>query len=126
MADVEISKYGQLDLNAKLDDTFEGQQFQFENADGGYTSLVGASIRCQFRYLNKTGDLQKTITDGAGITITDAVNATIVIDPFDVLEDPDGWKAQNYWYDIEITYVDGTITTWIEGLFQVSQDVTKP
>jgi hypothetical protein len=125
MADIEISQYGQLDLNAKLDDTFSGQQFQFENADGGYTSLSGSTIRCQFRFLNKTGQLIKTITDGNGITITDAVNATIIIDPFDVLE-ADGWRAFNYWYDIEITYASGTITTWIEGLFQVSQDVTKP
>lgn len=127
MADIIVSKDGQLDLNAKLGDKFKGQQYQFENADGGYTSLVGASIRCQFRYLKKTGDLQKTITDGSGITIIDAVNAIILMDPFKVEED--SWKAQNYWYDIEVTY-DPLVTeispdTWIKGLFQVSQDVTK-
>jgi hypothetical protein len=124
MADeIVISYGGRLDFTEKLGDTFSGQQYQFENADGGHTSLSSATIRSQIRLCDKEGSVKKTLTNGSGITVTDAVNAIIVMDPFDF--DDSIFIASEYWYDIEVTYPDGTIKTWIEGVFNIIQDVTK-
>lgn len=127
MADIIISCGGRLDFpKEKRGDSFEGQQYQFQNPGGGHTSLAGATIRCQFRLFNKDGNLIKTITNGAGITVSDAVNAIIIIDPFKI--DRTIFDAKQHWYDIQVTY-DPLVTeispkTWIEGIFNVIQDVT--
>lgn len=55
-----------------------------------------------------------------GVTITDAVNGEFRID-----EQVLNWKAAKYYYDIQFTWTDGTVKTYIGGTIEIKQDVTR-
>jgi len=55
-----------------------------------------------------------------GVTITDAVNGEFRID-----EQILNWKAAKYYYDIQFTWTDGTVKTYIGGTIEIKQDVTR-
>ena len=101
-------------------DTYDGIQFTLlDTEDNSPIILTGASIRSQFRFGSKTGGIQKEITDGNGITIDDAVNGVFSIDSFII-----DWAADFYYYDIQITFPNGVVRTYIQGNINVIQDVT--
>jgi hypothetical protein len=101
-------------------DTYDGIQFTILNTeDNSPIDLTGVSIRSQFRFGSKTGGIQKEITNGDGITLSDAVNGVFSIDSFLV-----DWAADFYYYDIEITFPNGIVRTYIQGNIKVIQDVT--
>lgn len=101
-------------------DTYDGVQFTLLNTeDSSPIDITDSSIRTQFRYLSKTGDVVKEITNGSGITISDSVNGIFSIDSFVI-----DWVPSTYYYDIEITFSNGSIRTYIEGTIKVIQDVT--
>lgn len=90
-----------LDLNADLD-------------------LTGISIKMEFRKGNERGKIAKTITDDAGITIVDRLSGEISIDPFII-----DFVAGTYYYDIQFTYPNGRVKTYIKGQMIVKEDITK-
>jgi hypothetical protein len=101
-------------------DTFEALQFTLlETVGGAPIDLTGVTIECIFRKGNKQGLPVKSIDTTSGITITDAVNGVFNFDAF-ILD----WDAGLYYYDIEFTFTDGTIKTYIEGTIKINQDVT--
>lgn len=102
-------------------DTFDGIQFKILGTENGSPiDLTGVAIRTQFRYDSRTGGIQKEITDGNGITISDAVNGIFSIDSF-LLD----WAADLYYFDVEITFPNGTVRTYIQGTIKVIQDITN-
>jgi len=101
-------------------DTFSSVSFTFADGIGDPIDLTDATVRCQFRYRTRTGAAVKTITDGSGITVTDATGGVLEIDEFT----PVDWAVDKYYYDIQITFSDGRIKTYVEGLVNVIQDVT--
>lgn len=110
-----------LNLSTKKGDTFDGVQFQIK-VDAAPLDLTGCQIRMQIR--NDYGgrvylDLRSISADQ--IIITDAVNGIFRIVPRIIDLD-----AKTYKYDIQITFPSGEIRTWIEGLFTVINDVTRP
>lgn len=104
-----------------LNDTFNGVIFTFEDGGGTGIDLTGASIYCDFRYRSKTGEIVKSLETGTGITINDAVNGVMQIDPFII-----DWCVDTYWYDIQIDFPSGVIKTYVGGTMKVLQDVTTP
>ena len=101
-------------------DTYDGIQFTLLNSsDSLPIDLTSVSIKSQFRVNSKDGNLIKEITNGAGITIVDAINGVFKIDSFII-----DWSPSVYYYDIEITFSNGVVKTYIQGSLKVIQDVT--
>ena len=97
-------------LDQYKNDTFDGVRYTLQNS-GTLTpiDLTGATIRIQFRYRSKVGQVKKEITDGVGITVEDAVNGIFKIDAFII-----DWTPDLYYYDVEITLSDnGELTAKI-------------
>jgi hypothetical protein len=101
-------------------DTYDGVQFTLLGTGSVPIDLTGAAIKSQFRHLSKTGRIVKEVTDGAGITVSDAVNGIFQIDSFII-----DWAAATYYYDIEITFLSGVVRTYIQGTLTTTQDVTN-
>ena len=102
-------------------DTYDGVQFTLLNTeDSSPIDITGAAIKTQFRYNSKIGKVQKEITNGAGITISDATNGVFSIDPFLI-----DWPANTYYFDVEMTFPNGVVRTYIQGTIKVIQDITN-
>lgn len=84
-------------------------------------NFTGASIRMMFRRDKATNPVAKELsTTNGGITISTPATAGIfVVNPF-VANIPAG----NYVHDIEITFADTSIKTYISGAWVLNQDVT--
>ena len=80
--------------------------------------LTNVNLRMDFKK-SKEGAAIKSISDGAGITKTDATNGILTIDSFLNLD------GGNYIYDLEFTYADGTIHTYLKGTYTVIEDITQ-
>ena len=104
-----------------LNDTFRSVEFTI-NVDGSPVDLTGTTIATEFRFRTKTGTVVKSVNNSAGMTITDAVNGVVEIDEFT----PVTWSPDTYYYDVQITFTDGTIKTYVQGTVKILQDVTDP
>jgi len=100
-------------------DTYEQIQFTIL-VDTVALDLTGSAIKIQFRKDEKNGDLVKTISDGSGITVTDATGGVFVIDNFLM-----SFLEGTYYYDIEITTSLSIITTYVQGVLTVVEDITN-
>ena len=101
-------------------DTFEEVPFQINYNDVAL-SLTGATIKMQLRkecggkiYLSLTSD------GNAGLTITNASQGRFKINNQIINID-----SGVYLYDIEITFSNGEVKTWISGEFNVKCDITR-
>lgn len=102
-------------------DTFDGVQFTLQNtSDSLPIDLTGCLLKIQFRYRNKIGKVQKELNIGTGITLVDAVNGIFKIDPFII-----DWNPDTYYYDVETTFTNGVVKTYIEGMVTIIQDTTN-
>lgn len=99
-------------------DTFKGAQFEIIVNDAP-KNLSGVSIKVQFRQYSKFGTVVKTLEIGSGITVLNAASGTFKMDEFDV-----DFKVGKNYYDIEITESTGEVKTYLQGYFNVLQDVT--
>jgi len=100
-------------------DSLDEIEFAIINDDTGLPiPLTGATLKCQFRK-PFNGSTVLEITDGSGITVTSAVNGMFVIDTFLI-----GWDAGLYVYDVEVTFGDGTVRTYVRGTLNLISDST--
>jgi len=60
------------------------------------------------------------ISLGNGITIEDINNGVFVWDEITPLD----WRVSNYNWDVEITFANGNISTYAEGVLPIVQDTT--
>jgi hypothetical protein len=101
-------------------DTFEAVNFEvIKNGDA--LDLTGAVIRMQLR--KECGGipiLSFTSVASAGLTITNAASGLFKINRQII-----NISEFNYLYDIEITFSDQTVKTWISGSFLVQCDITR-
>jgi hypothetical protein len=106
-------------LNSRVkNDTFESIEFAFKDGLAAAIDITGWSFECQFRIKSKTGKVIKTLSIGAGMTITDGPNGLVEIDAFILT-----WPADEYYYDISAD--TGTkLKTYIQGTMVVLQDTT--
>jgi hypothetical protein len=101
-------------------DTFEGVRFTLTNSeDSSPIDLTAALIASKFRRLSPTGDVVADLSIGSGITVIDAVNGVFEIDSMVI-----DWTPTKYYYDVEITFSNAFVKTYIKGIMPVKQDVT--
>ena len=67
---------------------------------------------------------RRTTGDGIVVADPDSGVAVITINPADT-EDASDWR-RSYPYDIQVTFLDGTVITPILGRFVLRPDVTQP
>lgn len=102
-------------------DTFDEVAFQLK-INEEVVDLTGAVIKMQLRkkYSDTTAALSLTSVSSAGITITNAatgqfkINAQII----DI-------EVYNYVYDIQITLASGVVKTYVQGGFNITNEVTR-
>ena len=115
-----LIKDGKFDFpNIKTGDTFETVQFQVKKSDLSAPDATLSSCRMMFRQGSKTGTVVKSISNGSGMTISDATNWIVTITKFDI-----DWDVDKYYYDFETTDSNSVIDTPIDGIMEVKQDVT--
>jgi hypothetical protein len=102
-------------------DTFDEVAFQLKINEAA-VNLTGAVIKMQLRksYSDTVAALSLTSVSSAGITITNAsegrfkINAQII----DI-------EVYNYVYDIQITLSSGVVKTYVQGGFNITNEVTR-
>jgi hypothetical protein len=102
-------------------DTFDQVNFELK-INNVAKNLTGAVIRMQLRTNpnDTTPALSLTSVSGAGITITSPntglfkINAQIIDIP-----------VYDYEYDIEIRFADNTVKTYVQGIFSITQEITR-
>ena len=77
--------------------------------------LTSCSIKVDFVFLNTC--IRKQLGDG--LTMIDAAQGKFKIDSFSLS------KAGTWDYDIEITFTNGAVKTWVKGEIIIENDVTK-
>jgi hypothetical protein len=101
-------------------DTFEEVAFAIRK-NNAVLSLTGAVIRMQLRA--ECGGLialNLTSVANAGITITNAAGGLFKINK-QIINIASGL----YEYDLQITFSDGTVKTWLSGDFLIECDITR-
>lgn len=109
----------------KKGDTFKGRKFIIEIYDPTTETtspldLTNASIRMQLR-MNPTHPVKQELSTANGMMeITNPTGGEFIIKK-QIIDFP----PASYCYDMEITLADGTMTTYIGGVFPILQDVTR-
>lgn len=101
-------------------DTFEEVNFAIVK-NSVPLSLTGAVIKMQLR--SECGGLialNLTSVANAGITITNAAGGLFKINK-QIIDIASGL----YEYDIQITFADGSVKTWLSGDFLIECDITR-
>jgi hypothetical protein len=90
-------------------------------SDSPYIDITNATIKMQLRKEKESNNnyTLEISTENLGITIIDGVSGIFKINKQKIDIAP-----YNYFYDIEITFIDGTIKTYISGKWLIKQDVT--
>jgi hypothetical protein len=100
-------------------DTFEGKVFTLQVNDSP-ANLLDASIKMDLRKNNKeTTPLTLRLSTGNGITILNPASGIFQIDP-QIIDLP----TETYVYDIEVTFANQEVKTWVNGTWKILQDVT--
>lgn len=100
--------------------TFALVRFTYQDNLGAAIDITGATIETEFRFRCKTGAVVKTITTASGITIENATSGIFVFDAFT----PVTWEVDSYYYDVKVTFADGTIETYVQGIVKILQNIT--
>jgi hypothetical protein len=102
-------------------DTFDQVNFELK-VNGIAKNLTGATIRMQLRKSadEATTALSLTSVANAGITITSPLNGLFRINT-QIIDIP----VFDYEYDVEITFSDATVKTYISGYFTITQEITR-
>lgn len=82
-------------------------------------SLANADVKLQVR-THPDGDVLLTMSEGSGITVGGAGNNVITISK--IISIQTGGK---YYYDLQATFADGTVQTYLRGQFIVTEDITQ-
>ena len=102
-------------------DTFNGVQFTVTLTSGGTTApidLTDMGIKVVFKKQGQSTVIS-TLEIGSGITLDDAENGVFSIDEFTAFTTP-----YTYVYDMEFTYSNGTVKTYLKGNFEVLEQIT--
>lgn len=99
-------------------DTWDGRVIQVI-INGLPKDLTNTVIKIDFRWQKKTGTLVKSITNGSGIVITDALQGIFTIEPVQA-----DFEAGTYYYDVQFND-GGLIKTYMGGEWPINQDTTK-
>ena len=99
--------------------TYDGTSFTI-TVNGSPLVITGATIKMSMKLDKTSATVAKTLsTTDNSIKITDGANGT-----FEVPEQVIDVAAGVYYYDIQITLLDGTVKTYIDGQWKILQDIT--
>lgn len=104
----------------KKGDTFKAVNFQYK-INGNPIDFTNCIIKMQLR--KECGGaiaLSLTSVDDSGITIYDATNGN-----FRINEQIIDCASGTYNYDIQITYENGVVESYLEGNFIINCDITR-
>lgn len=82
-------------------------------------SLANADVKMQIR-THPDGDIKLTMTEGDGLSVGGAGNNVITVNK--ILDIDNGGK---YFYDLQATFTNGQVQTYMRGPFIVIEDITK-
>ena len=100
-------------------DTHDGTSFTV-NVNAAPYDLTNVTITAKFKKDSKTGPELLSLSEGNGITVTNAASGQFQIDAF-IVDFPPG----THYYDIQFVQSDGVVKTYIKGTMPVEQDVTN-
>lgn len=101
-------------------DTWDGAVFTFTDQDSNPIDLTGSTIRMKFRKGNINGAVSLSLDSlGNGIILSDAVNGVVTIQSR-ILDINSGL----HFYDMEITFADSRVKTYVKGNITITQDIT--
>jgi hypothetical protein len=106
-------------------DTWRGITFRISTVDSQGTKtpvdLTGARVDM---HVKKEPTDRKSVlqfsTEDSTMQISDAVGGVVTVLPMVVEE-----KAQEYYYDLQVTDTNGVVTTYVQGSWEIVQDVTR-
>jgi len=109
---------GTYTIEAYRNDTLE---LTFTITDGSAVaiSLSTADVKMQIRN-RPDGDILQTLTEGNGITVGGASNNVITVSKIISIE-----NGGTYAYDLQATFSNGIVTTYVKGYFILYEDITK-
>jgi hypothetical protein len=115
---------GKYDIPAHYNgDTLDAQNYVLSNLINEVSTpinLTGATIKWQFKEGSRGGAVVKELNIGTGITVTDAANGDFTMDAF-------RWTYGSgvFYYDVQFTFPDGSVKTYITGRLNVIEDTTS-
>lgn len=106
-------------MKAKRRDTFE-VNINFTDADGNDFVFTTHTAKMEVRtaLANDGGTVLVTLNSPSEIVMTTG-RVQLIKDKANMDIDPG-----DYFYDLQITYPDATVRTWVQGAFVVTDDVT--
>jgi hypothetical protein len=101
-------------------DTFSSVQFEYIDSDTNTpVDLTGAFIEIEFMYKCKTGTkVLQTDSNSNGVDITTPLDGLFVLEAFT----PIVWNVGTYFWDVKVTFADGTKKTYLQGTVKILQD----
>ena len=93
--------------------------FTTNSDSGSETDLTGVVPKMQIRKDSAAGRLVKTLTITDGLEWTAQASGTFYLDPFLITFD-----SGDYVYDLQFTYADTSVVTYLKGGFELIDDVT--
>jgi hypothetical protein len=101
-------------------DTWDGINSITISVNGSPINLVGATIKMEFRQSLDSPVVLTLSTADNSIIIFNALNGNIQIPPKKI-EIPFG----KYFYDLQVTYSNGVVKTYMEGSWEIRADITE-
>ena len=101
-------------------DTWDGIVFTITDSNGDPIDLSSATVKMQIRRGIKSGKLEDTRTGSGQAEVTDGPNGEITIGAYVV-----DYLAATYYYDVQVTFPDTSVKTYIAGTWTFIEDVTK-
>lgn len=101
-------------------DTFKGLLMTLKDENNvNPIDITGYQFKMQIK-TSELGQIIKELTNDFGITITDAVNGAFKIDEFLTPQ-----KSGSFYYDLQVTYPNNKVDTYMRGYFPITQDITR-
>jgi hypothetical protein len=108
-----------IDFTHKSGDTFYACPFEVKK-DGIALDLTTVGIRLQIRKQNTARcEFEMNIANGK-LEIVNALQGR-----FRIVNQIIKLESYNYVYDIQFTFANGTVKTWVTGKFLITNDVTR-
>ena len=109
-------------ITVKRGDTFAGVKFQYKQ-NGVPIDLEGAIVLMQVREEPDSNTTIMQFSSEAGeIIIGGGDNNELTIMPKII---PSGAPARKCCYDVQITFPNGSVKTWVSGYFEILKDVSR-
>ena len=107
-----------LNIDAYRNDTLS-LVITLTDSAGAAIDLSTAAMKMEVR-TRPDGTVKLTLTEGAGLTVGGAGNNVVTVAKVVDIDD-----CGSYYYDLQATYNSGVVTTYLKGMFNVLDDITK-